>query len=598
MCRIAGIVNRNLPITSLEERVKKMCKILAHGGPDDEGIYSSEKHNLVLGNRRLALLDLSNAGHQPMEYANGRFHITYNGELYNFPELKVELIKQGYTFKSNSDTEVILASFAAWGTKSFEKFNGMFAFALLDDQRNNLYLVRDPAGIKPLYYSVKNQQLAFSSEVKAFNNFPELQEQHPYWQVYMMAYGHLPEPITTLQSVEPLPKGNYLKYNLNDGSIAVSSYSEYNYSEIIADREEAKQLVKSCLAKAVKRHLLSDAAIGVFLSGGLDSSLTALLANNNVVEHLNTLSLYFSESEFSEKKYQDIVLQKLHCDHHQHLLKEQEFHDSFPSIISDMDLPSTDGINTWFISKYAKQTGLKAVLSGVGGDELYGGYPSFNRITAVNNLEKIPNVLLRNSVSAGAKKLRRLCYLSLGGAKGKYLFLRGHFIPKEISEQLEIDEKEVWNILKEQPVLNDISNLSLKNQASWLEMNMYMQNQLLRDSDVMSMAHGVEIRVPFLDKEFINLALQIKTSTKYYGEFGKQLLIDSFKDILPEQIYNRPKMGFAFPFKEWLKKDELVKNSMLSANKTTSSNYNKFLQGNMHWSQLMSILLLQKYATQ
>lgn len=596
MCRIAGIANRNLPIATLEERVKEMCKILAPGGPDDEGIYTSEKHHVVLGNRRLALLDLSSAGHQPMQYADGRFHMTYNGELYNFPELKVELIQQGYTFKSNSDTEVILASFAAWGTKSFEKFNGMFAFALLDDENNFLYLVRDPAGIKPLYYSVQDQQLTFASEVRAFKNIPELQEQHPHWQVYMMAYGHLPEPITTLRAVTPLSKGNYLKYNLHDGNFSITSYYQYSYSETISDREEAKHLVKDCLAKAVKRHLLSDAAIGVFLSGGLDSSLTALLANNNVKEHLNTLSLYFSESEFSEKKYQDIVLQKLHCNHHQHLLNEQEFHEAFPSIINDMDLPSTDGINTWFISKYAKQTGLKAVLSGVGGDELYGGYPSFKRMNSVNNLAKLPKRLLRGSASAGTKKLRRLCYLSLEGAKGKYLFLRGHFIPKQIAKQLNIDEKEVWNILEEQPALDDISNLSIKNQASWIEMNMYMQNQLLRDSDVMSMAHGVEIRVPFLDKEFINLALQIKSSTKYYGSFGKQLLIDSFKDILPEQIYNRPKMGFAFPFKDWLKNDELVKNTMLAGSKTTSSNYNKFLQGNMHWSQLMSILLLQKYA--
>jgi asparagine synthase (glutamine-hydrolysing) len=346
--------------------------------------------------------------------------------------------------------------------------------------------------------------------------------------------------------------------------------------------------------KAVKRHLLSDAKIGVFLSGGLDSSLTALLANKESKAQLNTLSLYFSEREYSEKKYQDIVLQRLHCNHNQHLLTENEFHALFPSIISDMDLPSTDGINTWFISKYAKETGLKAVLSGLGGDELYGGYPSFSRIKMVNDLQKLPNKLLKSSLASGTKKIRRLPYLSLGGAKGKYLFLRGHFVPNEISKQLDISEKEVWNVLEEQPLVGNISKLTLKNQASWIEMNMYMQNQLLRDSDVMSMAHGVEIRVPFLDKEFIDLSLQLQSTVKYYGDFGKQLLIDSFRDILPEQIWNRPKMGFAFPFKDWLSKDEFMKSLLLSGSRSTRSNYNKFIKGDMHWSQIMSIALLEK----
>jgi asparagine synthase (glutamine-hydrolysing) len=259
-----------------------------------------------------------------------------------------------------------------------------------------------------------------------------------------------------------------------------------------------------------------------------------------------------------------------------------------------MDLPSTDGINTWFISKYAKENELKAVLSGVGGDELYGGYPSFKRMGAVNALEKLPRAVLLNSHRAGLRKFRRLCYLTLGGAKGKYLFLRGHFIPSEIARHLNIDEKEVWNILDEQPVLKDVSGLSLKNQASWIEMNMYMQNQLLRDSDVMSMAHGVEIRVPFLDKEFIDLSLQIQSSIKYAGNFKKQMLIDAFKDMLPEPIYNRPKMGFSFPFKEWLAKDDYIKTLISSGNENAKKEYKRFAAGDMHWSQLMTLALLQR----
>ena len=596
MCRIAGIIYKSLPEADLQVQVKRMCQILKNGGPDDEGFYSSSEHHLVLGNRRLALLDLSEAGHQPMSYDNGRYYITYNGEMYNFPQLKAELIEEGFKFKSNSDTEVILAAFVAWGTNAFEKFNGMFAFSLWDAHNSNIYLVRDASGIKPLYYSVSDQRLVFASEIRAFKAIPGLDEQDSRWPIYMMAYGHLPEPITTLKYVKPLTKGTYLKYNVREGNWTTSTFANYRYDEIISDRKQAIEAVRITLPKAVKRHLLSDAPIGVFLSGGLDSSIAALLANDKSNIHLNTLSLYFAESQYSEKRYQDMVLQRLLCNHHQHLLSEQEFHNNLPAILNDMDMPSTDGINTWFISKYAKENGLKAVLSGVGGDELYGGYPSFNRMKAVDKLEKLPRRLLENFHHIGLAKLRRLCYLSLGGAKGKYLFLRGHFIPNEIASYLNIDEKEVWNILKDEPVLNSISDLSLKNQASWIEMNLYMQNQLLRDSDVMSMAHGVEIRVPFLDKDFVTLSLQIQSSIKYAGSYRKQLLIDAFKDILPEPIWNRPKMGFSFPFKEWLAKDEFVKNIIDSGNEVVKKEYKKFISGDMHWSQLLTLTLLQKHS--
>lgn len=596
MCRIAGIIDKALPNAELQDMVKDMCSILKNGGPDDEGIYSLPEYHLVLGNRRLALQDLSNAGHQPMSYHNGRYHITYNGEIYNFLQLKAQLIQEGFTFKSNSDTEVILASFTAWGTKAFEKFNGMFAFALLDTHNANIYLVRDASGIKPLYYSASDQRLVFASEIKAFKPIPGLQEQDPKWPIFMMAYGHLPEPITTLKHVKPLKKGTFLKYKLGKGTWSTSTFSEFSYFEKISDRKDAIEEVKICLAKAVKRHLLSDAPIGVFLSGGVDSSIIALLANDKSNTHLNTLSLYFAESQYSEKRYQDILLPRLSCNHHQHLLSEKEFHNNLPAIISDMDLPSTDGINTWFISKYAKANGLKAVLSGVGGDELYGGYPSFNRMKVVEKLEKLPDIFLKNSYKTSLKKIHRLCYLSLEGAKGKYLFLRGHFIPDEIARHLNMDEKEVWDILKEEPVLDNISNLSLKNQASSMEMNLYMQNQLLRDADIMSMAHGVEIRVPFLDKEFITLSLQIQTSIKYAGNYRKQLLIDAFKDILPEPIWNRPKMGFSFPFKDWLANDEYVKNIIHSGSDAVKKDYIKFRSGKLHWFQLLSLILLQHHA--
>ena len=590
MCRIAGLINALLPDTVLTDYVRGMCDIQQHGGPDDEGVFLHHDAHLSFGHRRLSLIDLTPSGHQPMTYNAGKLVITYNGEIYNYIQLKSELEKAGCHFTSQSDTEVILAAFSKWGTASFDKFNGIFAFALFDQLNDKVYLVRDGMGVKPLYYSLTNEGLAFSSEVRALSTIPYLSEKNEYWQVYLMAYGHLPEPVTTLRNVQPIEKGTYLTYHISSGQVKFTPFAHYSYTEKIIDRNEAIHLIQSHLRDSIQRQLVADAPVGVFLSGGLDSSIIALLADH-VHSNLNTISIFFNDNKYSEKKYQDILYSKLSCVRHQHLIREEDFNNFLPSIIHSMDLPSCDGINTWFISKYAKECGLKAVLSGVGGDELLGGYPSFNRIRSVVNLQKLPNTILRASRYSNTKKIRRLCYLSIPGSVGKYLFLRGQFIPSEIAGYLNMDEGEVWRILEAQPHLNNIDFLTPKNQASWLETNLYMQNQLLRDSDVMSMAHGVEIRVPFLDKEFVKMVLNISSAQKYTGEYGKQLLIDSFSDILPEQIWNRPKMGFTFPFKEWLCNERYNKTLQ---GKDVSEYRKKMQSQQMHWSMFFTLHLLDK----
>jgi asparagine synthase (glutamine-hydrolysing) len=572
--------------------VKQMCDSLKHGGPDDEGFYSNEEHKLVLGHRRLSLIDLSPGGHQPMPYENDRYWISYNGELYNYIEIKEELLAAGYSFKSASDTEVILAAFAAWGSNAFKRFNGMFAFALWDSKDAMIYLVRDRSGIKPLYFSPQQNSLCFASEMRAFAAIPWLQQENKNWPVYLLAYGHLPEPVTTLQHVQPLPKGCFLRYHCKTGKWDIERFGFTSYAEITADRDFAKEQIRKGLSDAVKRHLISDAPIGVFLSGGLDSSIMALLAASHQRSGLKTLSIIFEEEKYSEKKYQNLVIDKLDCPNWQETLTEKVFQQNLPGIIGDMDMPGCDGINTWFISKYARESGLKAVLSGVGGDELFGGYPSFNRVGKVQWIEKIPSAVLKMSRYTSSKKLRRLAYLSLGGAKGFYLFLRGQFVPATIARHLDGSEKEVWDVLNDQPQLDDINSLSTGNQASWIESNLYMQNQLLRDADVMSMAHGIEIRVPFLDRDFVNLVQHIQSDIKYSGAYPKQLLIDSFKKELPSSVWNRPKMGFSFPFNEWMQQSEFVKDTMHKAGASGLADFKKFTDGDMHWSQLMSLLLL------
>lgn len=562
---------------------------MKHGGPDDEGIYSDESQHLVLGHRRLSLIDLSANGHQPMSYASGRFVISFNGEIYNYLEIKEALLKEGLAFKTGSDTEVIMAAFAAWGTHSFEKLNGMFAFALWDKQESKLFLVRDPSGIKPLYYAITKEGLAFSSEIRGFKPIPWLQEENEQWPVFLLAYGHLPEPVTVLKKVKPLQKGTYLCFDSNTEKFETGKFKQFHFTNKIIQRKEAVGLIREDLQRSVNRHLIADAPIGVFLSGGVDSGIISLLASTDKKAELNTLSLHFEENDYSEKKYQDILLQTMNCGSNQHLLKEKEFNEFLPDILEAMDQPSCDGINTWFISKYARENGLKAVLSGIGGDELYGGYPSFSRMKKVNILKNLPRSFLLSGKYTGSKALKRLCYLSIDGRAGEYLFLRGQFIPSEIAYHLNMDEKEVWRILTSQPIFEKNEPLNSFDEASWIELNMFMQNQLLRDVDVMGMAHGIEIRVPFLDRQFVDLSMDINSRLKEEGPLPKQLLIDSFKDILPETIWNRPKMGFGFPFKKWLSNNDYV-NAVISPE---DANYKNFVSGSMHWSQFLSLVLIK-----
>ena len=591
MCRIAGIVNKFLTDAERLHMVKDMCTVLKHGGPDDEGIYTNDAQHVTIGHRRLSIIDISNGGHQPMSYENNRYLISYNGELYNYVEIKNQLQQTGFHFNTQSDTEVVIAAYAAWGAAAFERFNGMFALAIFDRETNTVILARDPSGIKPLYYAITNEGFAFASEVRAFKKMPYLQEENKHWPVYFMAYGHLPETVTTLQQVKPLEKGCYLTYTISTAAVKITNFLKYSYIEKIDDRSIAIDQIKQQLEKAVERHLIADAPIGVFLSGGLDSSIITLLADKKQ-QQLNAVSIYLESSQFSEKKYQDILIQQLSCNHHQFLLKEEDFHTHLPTIIQAMDLPCCDGINSWFISKYAKESGLKAVLSGIGGDELYGGYPSFNRIRKALLLQQLPDKILKAGRLVHSRLMNRLAYLSIKGPIGRYLFLRGQFVPVEIARYLGIDEAEVWSILKSQPIVPKIDYLTPLNQASWLETNLYMQNQLLRDTDVMSMAHGIEMRVPFLDKEFVQLSLQICSSIKYSGQLGKQLLIDAYKESLPQIIWNRPKMGFTFPFKEWFS------NPMYSKSQTGKdfSTFHARLKTNeMHWSQFFTLLMLEEY---
>lgn len=552
---------------------------MAHGGPDGEGVFIDE--GIAFGHRRLSLIDLSEAGKQPMQIQNGVITITFNGEIYNFNTLRNELEALGFTFNSHSDTEVILVAYQAWGTQAFAKLSGMFAFALFDSALAKTFLVRDQAGIKPLYYSTKNNTLVFASEVKAFKQSPIAYTENPDWKVLFMAYGHMPDPFTTLEDVFMLPAETALAWDHQREEI------QFFDIEIKADIEVEEQIGQS-LTTAVERHLISDAPIGIFLSGGIDSSILTLIANNLKKEQLKTVSINFDDEKFSEEPYQNLVANITDGQHHAYTVTEKEFLTHFDEAMQAMDQPTQDGINSWFVNKYAKVNGLKAVLSGLGADELLGGYPSFKRIKLAKSLEKLPKILIRLLSKIPHTRFERLYYLSYGTATGMYLFLRGAFTPKAISKLSCLPVKQVNAILAKVPQPKNYASKSPLAQCSILETRYFMQQQLLKDTDFMSMAHGVEVRVPFLDRDFISLCQNMPDTVRFPAK-PKGLLIDTFKNLLPKAIWDRPKMGFTFPFEKWLNKVGKLIDLRNYSNTQTHPYIKSFTQGKLHWSKLLII---------
>ena len=297
MCRIAGIINKGLSLQELNESVLLMCRALEHGGPDDQGIYCDEQVSLAFGHRRLSILDLSRNGHQPMADTKKNAFITFNGEIFNYLELKQELIKKGIRFCTGTDTEVIIEAYLYWGIESFKKLRGMFAFALYDTLRQQTYLVRDTIGIKPLYYFIHGQNLIFASEIKAIKASGIRVTEEPGWKIRFLAYGQIPEPFTTLKDVYNLKKGHYLVWDHGTSSAQIISYASKYPLPSVTNVDQAKELIKEGLESAVKRQLIADATIGVFLSGGIDSSLLTLLANQQKESKLKTISIFFQRKD-------------------------------------------------------------------------------------------------------------------------------------------------------------------------------------------------------------------------------------------------------------------------------------------------------------
>ena len=586
MCRIAAIVSKNAG--SIEGRINAMTDAMHRGGPDDKGHIINNEIGYALGHRRLSIIDLSAAGHQPM--IDDYVEIIFNGEIYNYQELKKDLQNKGHQFSSTSDTEVLIKGYKEWGAELLPKLRGMFAFILIDKASKTFFAARDHAGIKPLYIGRKNDELFFSSEIKGIKAVDAHWEENPDWKIWFLTYGFLPEPITTLKNVKPLPRGHYISINLETLKEKLVSYCKYEYENIEVKYENAVAKTKELINASVKRHLIADVPVGVFLSGGIDSSILAIIAQQQQTSPIETISIYFDDEKYSEKEYQEIIIKQTGVKHHLYKITKEEFLESWTDIYASLDQPSTDAINTHFICKYAKQIGLKVVLSGLGADEIFGGYPSTQR---VNNFSKYSRLAIINkflpSAVLGSYPRKKLDFLSKKIEASEYLLYRGLFTPKDVAKILEIKESKVWEILSTATYQENISNLLPQNRAVYYEASTYMQSQLLKDSDMQSMWHSLELRVPFLDKDLMNYVNNLHPSVKFSTQENKPkpLLVDAYIDELPKQIWNRKKQGFTFPFENWFTTMSVFKKQDV----IPAWAYNQFANKKLNFARLWAIFL-------
>jgi asparagine synthase (glutamine-hydrolysing) len=593
MCRIVGRVLRDGK-NNFVEGLSLMLRSVAHGGPDDEGTYFDEK--VALGHRRLSIIDLSKGGHQPMLTEAKDIVISFNGEIYNYQELKKELEADGITFQTKTDTEVILKAYQKWDTHAFDKLEGIFAFALFDKEKELFFLVRDHIGVKPLYYFLDEKELLFSSEVRAFKALRADWKENEDWKVLFLAFGSIPHPYTTLSNVFQLRPGSYIRLNVRDFSHQIVSYYRFDNREYSIDTSSnALALMQLSTLKAVQKNLIADAPLGIFLSGGVDSSLLTLLADQ-LLKEVKTISINFDDSSYDEYPFQKLVLEKTqNVEHTSHRVTEHMFWDHLNDIWRAMDQPSVDGVNAYFAARCAKNDGIKAVLSGLGADEIFGGYASFTRIKWMRWIRQLPvKKIIAKVLSLIKKSWGRLVYLNLPGAIGDYLFLRGIHTPDEIATLLKIPQSNVWDVLDKVPFdmptkMNDVEYASL------LEARIYMTNQLLKDTDYMSMWHGVEVRVPFLDIELLRKVHTIPSSIRYNDLWPKHLLTAANHNILPRKIIFRNKKGFTFPFVVWMKRSPMRLENLFPKGKEASSVLKEFKNGRCHWSKCWSLAVLQQY---
>ncbi len=566
MCGIHGLFRFSPEAPALDPaELDRTSAALARRGPDGEGRWISPDGRIALGHRRLAILDLSAAGAQPMASADGTCKLILNGEIYNFRQLRAELERDGERFRSESDTEVILALWRRDRERMLPKLRGMFALALWDATTGELLLARDPFGIKPLYLSAERGSLRFASQVKALEAGGGVSMGiEPAAVAGFLLWGSVPEPWTLRRGVKALPAGSYQIARQGDPGTPVPFATTGGVSETPAPLAEPDVL----LVDSVRAHLVSDVPVAVFLSAGLDSGLLAALAAREAhatgAPPPQAFTLSFDRLEgtpLDEAPLAAEVARTLRLPHTIARVGREDFLDLWDSALAAMDQPSIDGFNTFVVARAAREAGIKVALSGLGGDELFGSYPSFREVPRLALAAPFARLAPRELLAAIARRRGQPKLAALGrtgsGLGGAYALRRGLFLPEELAAILGA-EAAAEALSAYDPAAETRKALADWNPArsnSWtavhrLETRLYMKNQLLRDSDWASMAHSLELRVPLVDP-----LLEARFAARGFEPAksrGKAALVRSVAPELPAALFDRPKSGFYMPVMEWL----------------------------------------------
>jgi asparagine synthase (glutamine-hydrolysing) len=573
MCGICGIVGLE-PAGRAEGIVRRMMVRMQHRGPDDEGLLL--RPPVAAGMRRLSIIDLA-GGHQPIYNEEGTVGVVLNGEIYNFQQLRSELEQLGHRFATRSDTEVIVHAWETWGADCVRRLRGMFAFAVVDTRSGGaprLFLARDRLGIKPLYYAAAQGALVFASEVRALlaSGLVEPRLSKTALESYLL-FGSVGEPMTLVEGVYSLPPGHAVEIRADHpAAFQPQSYwapSEFPAAAPVRTREEASERLRALLEDSVRLHLLADVPLGVFLSSGIDSTALAALASRERAG-IHTFTVAFSEQEFSEAAEARQIAAQLGTTHAELLLSGEQMLARMDEAVAALDQPSMDGINSYFVSGAVRQAGLKVALSGLGGDEIFGGYETFLSAPRLERLGALGRWLpgpLRAAMAPavmrlagmhgrpdGARKLET-AWRTPGVLPHAYFFTRALFLPEQVSRLARLNGSAgaaaPWRGWLDR-AMQESSGWDAFRRISWLESRSYMVNTLLRDTDAVSMAHSLEVRVPLLDHPLVEFVAALPEEIKR-GARPKALLIEALADLLPASVTAQPKRTFTLPWERWLR---------------------------------------------
>ncbi|HTQ65521.1 MAG TPA: asparagine synthase (glutamine-hydrolyzing) [Puia sp.] len=608
MCGIAGIINFNgKPADKC--MIQKITDTMAHRGPDADGFYVDDE--VALGHRRLAIIDLSAAANQPFSDNSGRYKIIFNGEMYNYAEVKPLL--SDYDFKTTSDTEALIAAYAKWGPDCLGYFRGMFAFAIWDNEEKEIFIARDRMGVKPLYYYLDEEKLIFASEVRAIlsTGFVNRKVNSRALQDYF-SYQSMTYPYSAVEDIQQLEAGCWMK--VRKGKLLKKKYWDLTNIPVnfdFTDKKRTEIRIKELLLQSVKRRLVSDVPVGAFLSGGIDSSVVVGLMAEADSAKPNTFNICFEEKEFDESRYAEIIAKKFNTSHTRILLKPEFFLDELIPALDAMDSPTADGINTYVVSKAIRQKGVIVALSGVGGDELFAGYPYFNQFLQLQNKKwiwKLPRALRQFSGFSKGGKIDRIGQIIGADScniENVYPVFRQILTPNLLKRLTRLADDHFTTSLQQELLCKkeNLHRLPLLSQVSAAEYLGYTQHTLLKDTDQMSMAFSLEVREPFFDQDLVEFLLAVPDQLKK-PIYPKSLLVESVKPLLPEEIVFRKKQGFLFPWSVWMKKelfsfcDKQIKNicqrSFING-KALNEYWQRFIKGDsqIRWPELWLFVVLE-----